>query len=644
MKTELLRGGEALFWAVFAITVGGACRLLLVNFEGIGTTWFTWRYIGLVASIGLIAIPYFFSHPWYRAAAASFAGLGIGLIYGLGINGTSFPASVGPFWDAKALWYYLSQTLNTQSPSHAFYVSVAWVSLTGFLIAAAGAVALFSMGEQQAAEIKKARNHNGTNRYRSSETVFGDAKWGRWLSIKGTVGDDQGIVLGEDYDPRKNPRQFDQRDAKTWGDGGKAGLVTLSPKFQSGHVLVFSSSGGGKTAGIVIPTCLNYTHSLIVIDPEMEILPATEKARTDIGRQVRVIKIGAGLNIIKLLERITDRREQVFAQLARLITEPSKEPTSDVSGFFREEAENVLAGLLNHFVSGKAENPFFEVLKFISFEEEAFKKNLLKLVSNQDEDSLLRITMASYVKMDSRTFTSFQSTVKQALKWAPYQELLNVVASEPEDALDPLGPDTDLYIQICKSDMETYPGLMRLIVGTLAHVIDHKPDGHERIMIVDEAFQLGRLQIFEKIRDTARKNHLHLIQIFQSTGQLEKLYGPTGLETWNDLMAARVYSTTESVKDQENISKMIGEYTADIEGKSKSSSSRGWGIGTPTAGTSQNTSLRNVRLMRPEQLRTLPNDGLIVFFRGFDPIICGKAFSFRRADWQKYTPFKSSKG
>jgi len=57
MKTELLRGGEALFWAVFAITVGGACRLLLVNFEGAGTTWFTWRYIGLVASIGLIAIP-----------------------------------------------------------------------------------------------------------------------------------------------------------------------------------------------------------------------------------------------------------------------------------------------------------------------------------------------------------------------------------------------------------------------------------------------------------------------------------------------------------------------------------------------------------------------------------------------------------
>ena len=134
MQNELLRGGEALFWAVFAITVGGAIRLLLVNFEGIGTTWFTWRYIGLVASIGLIAIPYFLSHPWYRAAAVALAGLGIGLIYGLGVNGSSFPASVGPFWDAKALWYYLSQTLNTQSTSHAFYVSIAWVSLSGFLI------------------------------------------------------------------------------------------------------------------------------------------------------------------------------------------------------------------------------------------------------------------------------------------------------------------------------------------------------------------------------------------------------------------------------------------------------------------------------------------------------------------------------
>jgi type IV secretory pathway TraG/TraD family ATPase VirD4 len=62
-------------------------------------------------------------------------------------------------------------------------------------------------------------------------------------------------------------------------------------------------------------------------------------------------------------------------------------------------------------------------------------------------------------------------------------------------------------------------------------------------------------------------------------------------------------------------------------------------MSTPTSSSSNNTSLRNVRLMRPEQLRTLPNDGLIIFFRGFAPIVCGKAICFRREEWQQYTPY-----
>lgn len=640
MKREILQGAESLFWAFLTVLCGGAIRLLLADLEGSGTTWFTWRYVALSISLCLLAAPYLFSHEKYRNGSTALSGLGIGLLYGLGINGSGILVSDGPFWDVTALWFYASQTLNTNSQSYEFYISVAWVSVAGFFIAAVSGVVLLSIGEGVAVEIKKANSHNGTNKYRSTETVFGDAKWGRWRSFKKNVGDDHGIVLGEDYDPRKNAKYFDLDDRTTWGEGGKAELITMSPKFQSGHVLIFSSSGGGKTTAVVYPTCITYKHSLIIIDPEFEVLAATKQARLDMGRDVRVIKFGQGIDIIKLLSSITGRRDQVFAQLARLITEPTRYQTSDVSDFFRQEAETMLSGLLNHFVTSGAKNPFFEVLRVISLDEKQFKKELSIILSQKDSAPLLQMILASFVTMDSKMFGSFQSTVKQALKWAPYEELLQMVTTDPKDAPEPLGPNTDLYIQISKSDIKTYPGLIRLIIGSIAHVIDEQPDGHERIMIVDEAKQLGRMAIFETIRDTARKNDLHLIQIFQTTGQIEELYGAAGLETWNDLMAARVYSTTESAKDQESISKMVGEYTADIEGKSKSSSSRGFGIGTPTSGSAKNTSLSKVRLITPDQVRTFPNDGLIIFFRGFDPIVCGKAFSFRRDKWQKYTPFK----
>jgi type IV secretion system protein VirD4 len=629
---------EAIAVAVFVTAANYMFRSYLVNFDGFGTTVFTWRAVGLALGLGVLWGVYLFAER--RWLCVAFTATGLGLVYGLGINGTNYPRTIGTFWDTQALWYYATDALPRTHATYFFYVSVAWVSVAGWITAVVAGAFSINMMESTLKELRGARSHNGTNRYRSRETVFGDAHWGSWRKMAETVGDSRGIVLGEDYDPRHNDQVFDIRKEKTWGQGGKADLITLSPKFGSGHVLVFSGPGGGKTAGIVIPTCLTYQHSLIVVDPELEILPATKAARVDMGRDVRAIRIGEGIDIIKFLSKITERRDQVYAHLAKIITEPSREQTSDVIDFFREEAQNIIAGLLNHYDSQGVKNPFYEVLKTISDEEESFKETVANIVSNADEGSLLKITLASYNKMDSRTFTSFQSTIKQSLKWAPYDALLNLVSSDPKDAVDPLAPNTDLYIQIKKADMDTYPGLVRLILGTIAYVIDDKPDGHERVMIIDEAYTVGRLKIFERIRDTARKKHLHLMLIFQTSGQLKTLYGDAGVRSWNDSMAARVYSTTEDPIDQEEISKMIGEYTADIEGKSKSSSSRGFVMSTPTSSSSNNTSLRNVRLMRPEQLRTLPNDGLIIFFRGFAPIVCGKAICFRRAEWEQYTPYK----
>ena len=630
--------GEAVTVALVVTAANYMFRSTLVNFEGFGTTGFTWRAVGL--AIGLVALWGVYLFAERRWLAVALTATGLGLVYGPGINGTNYPRTIGTLWDTQALWYYATDALPRTHPTYTFYVSVAWVSAAAWLVAIVGGAFSLNMVEKTLKEIRSARTHNGTNRYRSRETVFGDAHWGSWRKMAENVGDAQGIVLGEDYDPRKNEKVFDIRKKETWGKGGKADLITLSPKFASGHTLVFSGPGGGKTAGIVIPTCLTYKHSLIVVDPELEILPATKAARINMGRDVRVIRVGEGINILKFLERITERRDQVYAHLAKIITEQSREQTSDVSDFFREEAQNMIAGLLNHYDSRGDENPFSRLLGVISKEEEEFKKTVASIVDSEEEGSLLQTTLASYSKMDTRTFTSFQSTIKQALKWAPYPDLLALVSSEPKSTVDPLGKNTDLYIQIKKSDMETYPGLVRMIVGTIAYVIDDSPDGHERVMIIDEAFQVGRLKIFERIRDTARKKHLHLMLIFQTSGQLETLYGKAGVRSWNDSMAARVYSTTEDPIDQEEISKMVGEYTADIEGKSKSSSARGLLISIPTSSSSNNTSLRNVRLMRPEQLRTLPNDGLIIFFRGFAPIVCGKAICFRREEWQEYTPIR----
>ena len=153
-------------------------------------------------------------------------------------------------------------------------------------------------------------------------------------------------------------------------------------------------------------------------------------------------------------------------------------------------------------------------------------------------------------------------------------------------------------------------------------------------------YLVGRLQGFELIRDTMRKRGLHLMLIFQSIAQLEETYQKTGARAWNNSVAARVYAATDDNEDQAAISRMIGEYTVDIEARSTSTGMRGFGIGTPTDNRTKSVNLQKASLMRPEQVRTLEADGLLVFFKGQNPMICGKALSYRREEWQHVTPFR----
>ena len=124
--------------------------------------------------------------------------------------------------------------------------------------------------------------------------------------------------------------------------------------------------------------------------------------------------------------------------------------------------------------------------------------------------------------------------------------------------------------------------MARCILWTVLYCINQSRDDTERLMIVDEAFQVGKLQGFELLRDTMRKRGLNFMLIFQPTGQFEKLYGKEGVRAWNSSVTARVYGPTEDPTDQVELFRMIGEYTVDIEGQSKSTGLRGLGIGTPS--------------------------------------------------------------
>lgn len=474
---------------------------------------------------------------------------------------------------------------------------------------------------------------------RSSSRVFGTARWGKWSSIRNHVEDPNGIVLGEDYNPLENKRVYSERDSKSWGRGGRADLITMSTGLNGGHVNVFSGTGGGKTAGIVIPTAYTYNHPIIFLDVADEIHKKVSKARADKGFKARVIEPGKGIDLIKLLEPFLKTQDKTFFTLAHALMAPTKELTSDGGRYFTEEAGILAAGLLKHLYMKGEGDLFGAFARILSKNETDLKKYFKEAVAEYPLGEMVPNFLGSYSEADSRTFTSLQSTARQALIWASFDKFGDILSSEPSDAADPLGPKTDIYIKLSMSDIHDFPTIVRLIFATLIFIVEEKKGVGERLMIIDEAYQVGRLKQFELVRDTMRKRGLHIMQIFQSEGQLEELYGRAGVKAWNSSIAARVYTSTEDEDAQKRISQVLGNYTVDVQSQSKAKSSKSFGMDLGSVSQTESLGLQGVPLLRPEEIRQLPDDAQIIFFKGQAPILCGKAFSWRRKEWQQYTPY-----
>jgi type IV secretory pathway TraG/TraD family ATPase VirD4 len=123
------------------------------------------------------------------------------------------------------------------------------------------------------------------------------------------------------------------------------------------------------------------------------------------------------------------------------------------------------------------------------------------------------------------------------------------------------------------------------------------------------------------------------MMIFQSQGQIEHLYGRPGLQSWMNGVSARVFSGIEALDECRALSEIVGSYTADVDGESRSVSSKPGLFSGVSQSVSSSNSLREAKLISPDQIRTLPGDAALVLVKGQRPLVAGLALWFRRPEW-----------
>ncbi|MDE3238885.1 MAG: type IV secretory system conjugative DNA transfer family protein [Paracoccaceae bacterium] len=635
----LLAGGAGLALGAAGTagwSVGAVLDARFPGYAGIGH----WAGLGLGAALigsgSVLLQPALGSRVWRLAPALGMSALGCVFLIGPGSSSGWPLLPPGTPWSTEAGWTVILGHWSYLSPLGKSLVAL---SGAGFGLAVGGMGWTARLLRDWRKELVPFSGASRAERYRSKEGVLGDAHFIKWESIRAIVAgsNPQCFLVGEDYEPRENPFVYNHDDPSTWWKGGKSELIKMSAKFGSGHALIFAGSGAGKTAAYSIPTCFEAKTNVVMGDPGGTALAITKRAREAMGHTVREIRPGHGINLLRFLEPWLKESSEMFVTVANMLFNGKKIHQSEVGEYFKNEGINVVAALLEHFVTVNDPNPFLSVMRVFTQVQGEFEILIKELAEDYGPDSTIGLTLGGYRKVEEKWFSGFKTTVRQAMDWAAYPELRDMVTVDPANEPDPLAPGTDIFITIPLDQMRSKPNLMRLLYGALAHGM-RRAAGVERLMMVDEAHVLGAMMAFEDARDYARKDGLRLALVYQSEGQLQDDYGAGGMKSWLDGVGVRVYSAIENGETLDRVSSLIGDFTVEVAGSNRSTSEKsgGWGTQNINKGTSNN--LQKARLMPIDELRALPMDAQIVFFRGQRPLIIGKAYWWRRPEWVKMAP------
>ncbi|KPH04225.1 Ti-type conjugative transfer system protein TraG (plasmid) [Rhizobium acidisoli] len=478
---------------------------------------------------------------------------------------------------------------------------------------------------------------------RARRGTFGDADWLPMAAAAKLFPPDGEIVVGERYRVDKeivHELPFDANDRSTWGQGGKAPLLTYKQDFDSTHMLFFAGSGGYKTTSNVVPTALRYTGPLICLDPSTEVAPMVVEHRTHaLGREVMVLDPTnpiMGFNVLDGIETSRQKEEDIVG-IAHMLLSESARFESSTGSYFQSQAHNLLTGLLAHVLLSPeyAGRRNLRSLREIVSEPEPSVLAMLRDIQENSQSDFIRETLGVFTNMTEQTFSGVYSTASKDTQWLSLDNYAALVCGKAFKPSDIVSGRKDVFLNIPASILRSYPGIGRVIIGSLINAMVQADGVFRRraLFMLDEVDLLGYMRVLEEARDRGRKYGISIMLMYQSVGQLERHFGKDGATSWIEGCAFASYAAIKALDTARTVSAQCGEMTVEVKG-----SSRNLGWDSRNGGTRKSESLsfqRRPLIMPHEITQSMRKDEQIIIVQGHRPIRCGRAIYFRRKEMDR---------
>ena len=403
-------------------------------------------------------------------------------------------------------------------------------------------------------------------------------------------------------------------------------------------VILAAPTRSGKGVGIVVPNCLNYSDSLVVLDIKGENFDISSGFRAKHGQKVYLFAPfdEAGVtHRYNPLEYISDDPAQRLGDIDAIGTALYSGGNQN-DKFWSENAKDLFRGLCL-FVLERKDLPktFGEILRQASGKGKPLKEYIFEELkkaqdtghpfSNACIDCLNRVlsnsenTLAGIVATFGTPLLIFQN---------PRVDL--ATSANDFDLREVRRERMSIYFKMPPNKLKEGSVLVNLFFDQLLNLNTRVLPSQDKtlkqqcLVLLDEMTSIGKVAMIAQAVSYMAGYNMRLLTIIQNKSQLEDVYGKAGALTLLSNHALMVmYAPSPTVQsDAQEYSEMLGYET--VKSRSRTSSMQS---------SSTSTSDQRRALMLPQEIRELGQTREIVSLENCKPILCDKIRYYEDPDF-----------
>ena len=299
-----------------------------------------------------------------------------------------------------------------------------------------------------------------------------------------------------------------------------------------GHLMTIASTGAGKGVGCIIPALLRHKGPVVVIDPKGENYAVTARARREMGQQVILLdpfqvtgeETTHALNPLDLILKFEGAETEQAKMLAQMIV---MENPYIKDRFWDKRAQHFIAGLILYILEGSpvALQNLAELRYLLNQTEKDFKFTVRDMAKSKLNE--VKTVAQAIAGTEPKVLASILSTAQYHTDFLAGDLITKAMSQTSFDLEDVIeGKPMSIYLVIPPDKMDTSAQLIRLWIGTLFTLIMMRNRAPEQrtLFILDEAAQLGRMDLLTKAITLLRGYGLQTWSFWQDVSQLSKLY------------------------------------------------------------------------------------------------------------------------